>query len=154
MDILFKKLGSLVDALTKALLNSLSCPICNGLVDLLGYGSGYQERHYNFCCVNNWEHYRLFLNHWDDNFVSMVGGPPIEYETVIVYDPNKPVCYSITQFDYGKTEVWSYAVDGDGQAIRDPGSKRSVFDKKLFDFAKIGGKEILLGKIRMALIFQ
>lgn len=140
-----------MDPQTKSLLNSLSCPICNGLVDLMSWRAGYPGRPYNFCCVNNWEHYRLFLNHWDP--FSLTGGG-LEYETVIVYDQKRTACYEITQFHYGETEIRRFDVDGNGLPIRDVKAKRLAFDLKMFDFRKIGSQEAMLSKVKTVLTFQ
>lgn len=64
----------------KLILNTLKCPICKGQVDLYDYlKKTAKSTQYNFCCSNDYEHYRMWFPHWD-------APPVINYDVVDVYE--------------------------------------------------------------------
>lgn len=135
-----------MDPLVKQTLNTFRCPICKGQVDLLDWKQKGSRYIYNFCCVNEWEHYRLFFVHWEPVL-------RVEYETVVIYEGRHK--YEITQFGTNITEIQIFNVDPENRVIEDPQKKISKFSypKHLFDFAQTN-RDKILNRVRTILVFQ
>jgi hypothetical protein len=101
----------------------------------------YSIKKYNFCCVNNWEHYCLYLVHWEPII-------RIEYEKIIVYEGRYK--YEIIRDD-NCTKIFSSNVDIENNVLNN--AKLYSSDKKLFDFSNTN-KEKLLNRIKTILVFQ
>lgn len=101
---------------------------------------------YNFCCVQNWEHYRNFFVHWEPVY-------RIEYETVVTYEGKYK--YIVSQYDDQRTEIIVCQVDPEGRAIDSKEKKPTKFSypKHLFDFAKTN-REKLVNRVKTILVFQ
>lgn len=145
-----------MDPLVKAALNSLKCPLCGGQIDLLDWRLRKAGPMYNYCCVADWQHYRLFLNANDNPGF-------IEYETVIFYDgkyqyqviqENRPATV-ITPL----TSIFLREVDKENRVIdkkenyKKPQLPDYSFDKKLFDFSKTN-REKIVNRVKMIVVFQ
>ena len=137
-----------MDPLVKIILNSLKCPICQSQIDLLDWKDKRQGKHYNFGCVNNWEHYRLFLVHWEPVL-------RVEYETVVVYEGRHK--YEVSQSENNVTDIFIYNVDPEGRVIEQkdkPGpSSKFSYNKKLFDFSNTN-REKVVNRVKTILVFQ
>lgn len=131
-----------MDPIVKQTLNKLKCPICKGQLDLMDWKIKYSSKKYNFCCVNNWQHYCLYLIHWDPVI-------KIEYEKVIVYEGRHK--YEIIRGD-SYTDIFSSDVDIENNVLNDSPRLYSN-DKKLFDFSNTN-KEKLLNRVKTILVFQ
>lgn len=139
-----------MDPIAKQILNNLKCPQCGGQIDLFEWKSIYKGLHpdhqYNFSCVANWEHYRLFFNHWDPPFND------IEYQTVTVYDGKR--MYNITQHNKSQlTNVQIFHVDAENRIIEEPIIKGFQYDKWLFDFTNTTPEKII-NRVRTIMVFQ
>jgi len=100
---------------------------------------------YNFCCVNNWQHYRVFYVHWEQPF-------NIEYETVILYEGKHK--YEIHQYETDVTNMLVYKVDPEGRVLDEKVPPLAFsYRKKLFDFSHTN-REKLLHRVRTILVFQ
>jgi hypothetical protein len=136
-----------LDPLVKAMLNSLRCPVCGGQVDLVDWKVKSPGRKYNFCCVANWEHYRIFFVHWEPVL-------RIEYETVVVYEGRHQ--YWITQYDdngNNNIEIIVSEVDAENRVVDTKKPSRFSYDKKLFDFSKTN-RERIVNRVKTILVFQ
>jgi hypothetical protein len=133
-----------LDPLVKAILNSLRCPVCNGQVDLVDWKVKQPEKKYNFCCVNNWEHYRLFFVHWEPVL-------RIEYETVIVYEGRHR--YIVNQYENNSAEILISEVDAENRVIDTKSPKKFSYGQKIFDFSKTN-REKIVNRVRTILVFS
>lgn len=135
-----------MDPLVKQTLNALRCPICKGQVDLVDWKQKLPTRKYNFCCVNDWEHYRLFFVHWEPVL-------RIEYENVRIYEGRH--LYDITQFENFSTEIFVFDVDPENRIISSDKKAPAPFtyNKKLFDFSKTN-RDKIVNRVRTILVFQ
>lgn len=143
-----------MDPLVKAALNSLKCPLCGGQIDLLDWKfSKRSGPQYNYCCANNWEHYRLFLNSNDKPGL-------IEYETVLFYEGRYQ--YEIRQHNganlFPVTSINLREVDAENRVIEKELTymQRALptfsFDKKLFDFSQTN-REKIVNRAKMIVVF-
>ena len=135
-----------MDPIVKQTLNALRCPICKGQVDLLDWKQKRVPLDYNYCCANDWEHYRLLFVHWEPVLI-------IKHETVVVYEGRHK--YQITQFQNKGTEIFIFDVDLENRVIEDPQKKNPNFsyDKHLFDFSK-SNRDKIVNRIKTILVFQ
>jgi len=104
-------------------------------------------RKYNYCCANNWEHYRILFVHW-------VVAPKIEYETVVVYEGRYE--YLIHQYDNNgnnNIEIFVYEVDAENRIIDTKKPSKFSFNKKLFDFSRTN-REKIVNRVKTILVFQ
>lgn len=119
--------------------------MCHGQIDLVDWTVKQPGRKYNFCCVNDWEHYRIFFIHWESviNF--------IEYETAVVYEGRHK--YEITQQN-NETHLLIYKVDAENRVIdENEPNANFVYDKHLFDFSKTN-REKIVNRVKTILVFQ
>lgn len=133
-----------MDPVAKAVLNSLKCPLCGGQVDLLDWRQAGTKLKYNFCCANNYEHYRLFFIHWD-------GTPRIEYETVVFYEGKYQ--YRINQFLAGTTEILLSRVDAENRVIDPQKYSMFEFEKHLFKFSQTN-REKVVNRVKTIVVFS
>jgi hypothetical protein len=100
---------------------------------------------YNYCCVKDWEHYRIYLVHWQPPII-------IEYEAVIIYDGKYK--YQITQYRPSETRIVIWDIDAENRVI-DLKEKKTTFsfNKMLFDFSNTT-KEKILNRVKTILVFQ
>lgn len=147
-----------MDPLVKAVLNSLKCPLCGGQIDLLDWRSVKKtDPQYNYCCVADWQHYRLFID-------SNKNPGFIEYETVIFYDGKYQ--YQIVQenraqslISFPVTAIWLREVDAENRVLEKKDSRKKSllpdfsFDKKLFDFSTTN-REKVINRVKMIVVFQ
>lgn len=133
-----------MDPLVKQMLNSLKCPVCKGQVDLMDYGNQTRNKKFNYCCVNNWEHYRLFFVHWEPVL-------RIEYEMVVLYEGRHQ--YSIWQFENNSTSIFISEVDAENRVLENVDATQFVYNKKLFDFSQTN-REKLINRAKTILVFQ
>jgi hypothetical protein len=134
-----------VNPLARQLLNTLKCPLCGGLIDILEWKQALANAvKFNFCCVNDWEHYHLFLQYWDNPI-------EIQYERVCIYD-------GACQFDVlqtnatNQTDIHFYTIDPEKRILA-KSHEPLIYSLKLFDFQHTN-QEIILNKIRTILTFQ
>lgn len=142
------------DATTKAILRSLHCPICRGALDL--YERPKEKGvAYNFCCVNDWEHYRLYFVHWEQPY-------RIDYEKVVLYEGNYQ--YAIVQNNFGgnqhspqgvsgDTTITISKVDPEKRIIETLQPKTFWYTKKFFDFNQTN-RDKIINRIKTVLTFQ
>ena len=134
-----------MDPLAKLMLDSLKCPLCQGRIDMLGGGTPLKGT-FNYCCVNNWEHYHLWFPHW-------IPASTIEYEETIIYDKTHKYVVN-QQNDVDTTTLIVYEVDAEGNIIGDSYPKDVLpYSKKLFDFSKTT-REKMLNRVKTILVFQ
>ena len=131
-----------MDSIVKQTLNKLKCPICKSQIDLMDWSIKYSIKKYNFCCVDNWEHYCLYLVHWEPII-------RIDYEKVIVYEGRYK--YEIMRSDIC-TDIFTSRVDIEHNILQDS-PKLYSNAKRLFDFSNTN-KEKLLNRIKTILVFQ
>jgi histidinol phosphatase-like PHP family hydrolase len=91
-------------------LDTLRCPLCNSLIDLLEWKQSIANSvKFNFCCSQNWEHYCLYFQYWKIPFF-------IEYERVCIFLPG--IEYDILQSNsLQKTDVNFYQTDLENRII-------------------------------------
>jgi hypothetical protein len=108
---------------------------------------------YNYCCVADWQHYRLFLNSNDRPGF-------IEYETVLFYEGRYQ--YQVSQSNqvniFPITSIYLREVDAENRVIdkeenyKKPAVPDFSFDKKLFDFSQTN-REKILNRVKMIVVF-
>lgn len=134
-----------MDPLVKALLNSLRCPLCKGQMDLKNVST--RKKDFNFFCVNNFEHYAIFLNHWNLP-------PKIEEDAVIIYEKEKQFRVYQQYFSPdGYTQITVRETDLEGRLIENSPPSVFSYNKNLFDFA-FSNQEKILNRIKTILVFQ
>jgi len=140
-----------MDKPAKVLLNSLKCPICNSQIDILDWSiSRSQIDKYNFGCVDNYLHYRLWFTHWEIPYL-------IEKETVTIFNKDKQ--FEIKQYYYNnnfkvnKTEIYIRDIDQELRVLEHKKYKFLPVDYVLFDFSKSSESSILT-RIKTLLYFQ
>ncbi len=130
-----------------AFLKGYKCPLCKAPIDLVGWNPdrvAWSGKKYNFCCANDWEHYRMFLVHWDT--------PPfIDYEVILIYENDK--LYEIRQNLENKTYIIIYVVDVEKRIKEDDTALYFRYDKRLFDFTNTNRDKILT-RLKTILVFQ
>ena len=134
-----------MDPIVKQFINGLKCPLCQGQIDIIDWKIRYSVRKHNFCCVNNWEHYRLFLN--QSNIIIN------EYETIVIYDQKKK--YEIIQDnvpDDNYTTINIYQVDAENRVLEKEKNYSFTFKKSLFNFAQTN-REKILNRIKTVMVF-
>lgn len=135
-----------MDKEVKALLNSLRCPICGGLIDMF---EGEVKKRINYACAADVHHYGIWLD-------TLELPAYIEEEYVEIIHNFK--FYLIVQFhnrffNKHQTNILVGEVNGDGNVIEGKVKKQFTFGQTLFDFTKVG-KERLINKIKTILVFQ
>lgn len=146
-----------MNILTSQLIKDIKCPICQGQIDLVDWKIKYASKKYNFCCVNDWEHYRLFLIHWETKL-------KLESEIVIIYDNN--LKYEIFQSEINPnnqtTIINIYTVDAHNKIIEGPADKAHFtpscsnifnYDSKLFDFS-LTNRDKIVNRVKTILLFK
>jgi len=135
-----------MDPIAKQILNSLRCPICKSQIDLLDWKNPTGSPKYNFSCAADWQHYRLFFQHWDYPY-------RIEYETVWLFEGR--FLYSVTQKDGGDTEITLLDIDPENRILDGQKDKKPSFtyNKHLFDFTNTN-RDKLLNRLHTILVFQ
>lgn len=135
-----------MNLISREILNSICCPICKSPIDLLDWSKirSMVDAVYNFSCVIDYTHYKLFFNHW-------YHPPTIEYENVLIYE--KEYLYSIIQHA-NRTKILTFSIDQENRII-DQKIKKPTFiaDKKLFDFSN-SNRDKILNRIKTILVFQ
>lgn len=147
-----------MEFIAKQILNSLKCPLCQSKIDITDWRLDKSDKSYNFCCVANQMHYRIFFVHWEPIYL-------IEYETVVIYEGKYE--YFIHQYDkdasdlgsirrgnkFDKTDIIVTAVDVEGNVIGNGDMKIFSYPKKLFDFSNTT-RDKVLNRLKTILVFQ
>lgn len=142
------------DPAVKTILKALRCPICGGALDLYELKPK-AEQVYNFCCVNDWEHYRMWFVHWEPLL-------RVEYEKVVLYEGDYQ--YAIVQNNYGNDKNHLFGVNGDTtitiskvdpekRIIETLKPKNFWYTKKFFDFNQTN-RDRIVNRIKTILTFQ
>ena len=141
---------------TRQIINNIKCPICQGSTDLVNWKIKYASKKYNFCCTNDWEHYRFFLVHWEEDI-------RLESEVVIIYEGNSK--YEIFQSEIRhklSTIINVYAINAENTIIEGPADKvyfkptsSNIFnyDSKLFDFS-LTNRDKIVNRVKTILLFK
>lgn len=112
----------------KKLLNSLRCPVCKSLIDMIDWRAGY--RGYNYGCATNLDHYLVSVMNND------VGTPSLQEESVNIY--SEKVKYQLSKkYDNAnvKTAIGIFDIDLEKRVQFSFKKNVVLFDKDVFDFA-------------------
>jgi hypothetical protein len=137
-----------MNPLTKKLLNSLRCPICKSLIDMLPTKI---SKRYQFGCAVNNEHYAIRLNNGD-----------IERELVSFFDSKHKYVLlkshydgiiSVSEGSITDMEINVIDIDLENRVVE--GNKIKVIDvnSESFDFRNFNIKEVVY-KINLLFLFQ
>lgn len=140
-----------MDPIAKRILNMLKCPICNGQIDLLDFSTSKRKsKDCNFCCVNDPEHFAIWLVHWEQPI-------RLELERAIVYEGKYQ--YEVIQnhcfigSSATNTLIYTRKIDAENRVLESSKVNVFSFGKILFDFSKTDRKK-LVNRIKTVLVFQ
>ena|SRR5258708_148569 len=150
-----------MDKTVKILLNSLRCPVCKSLIDVLIYPLR-TTGDYNYCCASNQEHYILSLISTSglDYPNDLPIDPIINKDRVVVYEGRYR--YIIEQWyphfayassDSVETEIVIQQVDLEHRVIDIVSNKKFIYDKCLFNWSKTN-RDRIINRIKTILTFQ
>jgi hypothetical protein len=134
-----------MDKTTKALLNSLRCPICKSQIDLYDYlQKNPRSTSYNFCCATDYTHYQMWFPHWENS-------SQINYDQVDIYEGKHK--YRIDQrYLINQTIIYIWEVDIEQRFITEM-SRDFIYDKILFDYPNTNRGRVV-NRIKTILTFQ
>jgi hypothetical protein len=142
-----------MDPEAKQFLNSLKCPLCGSLIDLISWDNSATNKRYNFGCRYNAGHYAMWYVHWPIPRI-------ITHDHVNVYQGNKR--YSIEQrycpdlswsVPEQLTQLWIHRVDPEHRILEEFLPDYVEFDQIVFDWQKLNESQIL-NKVKTLLTFQ
>lgn len=108
-------------------------------MDIINWKQRLGEPQFNFCCVQDWLHYRIYYVYWEPHFI-------IQYESVMIFEGK--YLYTINQYINNETEISVLPTEKEFSE-----KKTFKFNQKLFDFQSID-KDKLINKVKTILIFQ
>ena len=134
-----------MEKITKAILNSLKCPICKSQIDLYDYlNKNSKSTSYNFCCAANYDHCRIWFPHWDFP-------PKIHYDVVEIYDGRHK--FQVDQrYLINRTRIDIWEVDAEHHLMNEV-SKTFTYQKIFFDYPTTN-REKIINRIKTILTFQ
>jgi hypothetical protein len=144
-----------LDKAVKVILNSLKCPICKSQVDLYDYMAPRPKSiGYNFSCVAEYYHYRMWFPHWDSPAL-------IDYDQVEVFEGR--FRYRIDQYyTIGRTVypvrststiIEVQVVDGENHIIEEIRPKIFQYNKILFNWSTTN-RDKIINRVKTILTFQ
>jgi hypothetical protein len=129
---------------TKTFLNSLKCPVCQGQIDMYDlYQQNAKSTRFNFCCVNDYYHYRMAL--------LPLMKLKIHYDMVDIYE-GKYQFRTYQNYIQNKTVIDIWKVDEEHNLLNEK-SKMFRYDKILFNWQNTNQNKIV-NRIQTILTFQ